>query len=437
MGSIPLAQLAYSADDVLSPYIFVFYIAFILSFAFTPIMKRVAHFYGVVDNPDMIRKVHQTPTAYLGGIAVFVGWIGGLAISQFLHLHDWIPGMTGHAVLPISIVAAACMIVALGLLDDVRGMRPRLKIAGQVAAAIVLIAFGIGTQTTEPLLRPVGIRMENYFGWDTAAVWWEWLVYASSCAVTIAVVVFCTNATNLMDGLDGLCGGVCSIIAVGLLFLVVYLAMQNSGGINESAIRVILALALLGAVLGFVPYNFNPASIFLGDAGSMFLGFAIATLVIVMAEYEAKWFLGGMVMFALPVLDTSLAFARRILAGRPVFSADKAHFHHQLVHRGFSVKQAVLMSYALSIFFVVCGASLIFFRTRYSIAFYLVIFGCIIVAAYKIGMVHERMVAVERKPLGASDTINPTRSAAGALEVVDRPSSGGIDNGSGATTKTT
>lgn len=423
MGLVPLAQLAFSADQVLSPYIFVFYAAFILSFVFTPIMKRVAHFYGVVDKPDMIRKIHQTPTAYLGGIAVFVGWIGGLAISQFLHLHHWIPGMPGHVVIHVSIVAAACLIVALGLLDDIKGIQPRFKIAGQVAAAVVLLAFGIGTESAEPLLRPVQIRLENYLGWDLATGWWPWLVYTASCGLTIAVVVFCTNATNLMDGLDGLCGGVCSLIALGLLFLVVYLAMQDSGGINESAMRVILALALLGAVLGFVPYNFNPASIFLGDAGSMFLGFAIAVLIVMMAEHEAKWFLGGMVMFALPVLDTSLAFARRILAGRPVFSADKAHFHHQLVGRGFSVKQAVLISYAMTIFFVLLGASLIFLRTRYAVAFYLVVFGCIIVAAYKIGMVHERLVSVSPKPLGAGDSIQTARSSTGALEVVE-PTSG-------------
>src|SRR4029077_9906928 len=152
------------------------------------------------------------------------------------------------------------------------------------------------------------------------------------------MVVFCCNATNLMDGLDGLCGGVTGIIAIGFVLLAVYLGMYNGGAeTNNDALRIVLSLALLGAVLGFVPYNFNPASIFMGDTGSMFLGFACATQIILLAEERPKWFLAAMVMFALPVLDTALAFARRYVNGRPVFSADRFHFHHQLVSRGLTV----------------------------------------------------------------------------------------------------
>ena len=117
-----------------------------------------------------------------------------------------------------------------------------------------------------------------------------------------------------------------------------------------------MALALLGAVLGFVPFNFNPASIFMGDAGSMFLGFACATMIILVGqETHPKWFLASMVMFALPVLDTALAFARRYVNRRPIFSADKHHFHHQMVARGFTVKQTVVISYGLAFFFALSG----------------------------------------------------------------------------------
>jgi hypothetical protein len=128
----------------------------------------------------------------------------------------------------------------------------------------------------------------------------------------------------------------------------------------------------------------------MGDTGSMFLGFACAVMIILMAQERSKWFLASMVMFALPVLDTSLAFARRWIAGRPLFSADAQHFHHQLVARGFTVKQTVLISYALALIFAGLGAMMVYTRTRYAIAIYLVTFGSIIVAAYKIGMVHER-----------------------------------------------
>jgi hypothetical protein len=128
----------------------------------------------------------------------------------------------------------------------------------------------------------------------------------------------------------------------------------------------------------------------MGDTGSMFLGYACAVTIVLMAQERSKWFLASMVMFALPVLDTSLAFARRWIARRPLFSADAQHFHHQLVARGFTVKQTVLISYGLAIIFAGLGAMMVYMRTRYAVAIYLVTFGSIIVAAYKIGMVHER-----------------------------------------------
>ncbi len=179
-----------------------------------------------------------------------------------------------------------------------------------------------------------------------------------------------------------------------------------------------LALALLGAVLGFVPYNFNPASIFMGDTGSMFLGFASALLILTMAESDSRWLLGSMVMFALPVLDTALAIARRIVNKRHVFAADKQHFHHQLVARGLTVRRAVIIAYSLAIFFTVLGGMIVLLRTRYVISIHLVIFGSIIVAAYKMGMVHERPTVVSGgKGLGPSDVIAPSMEAGSVLEI--------------------
>jgi UDP-GlcNAc:undecaprenyl-phosphate GlcNAc-1-phosphate transferase len=251
----------------------------------------------------------------------------------------------------------------------------------------------------------------------------DWVVIGVSSAMVIGLVVFCCNATNLMDGLDGLCGGVTAIIAAGFLFLAVHLAMYG-GGLNSNwdALRVVLGLALLGALLGFIPYNFNPASIFMGDTGSMFLGFACAITLILMAQERPKWFLASMVMFALPVLDTILAFARRYVNGRPVFSPDKFHFHHQLVARGFSVKKTVLISYGLAIAFALLGATIVFMRTRYAVAVYLVVFGSIVVAAYKMGMVHEKPRVVTRNPLDADDmaAASPTIDASTVLEVRER-----------------
>lgn len=411
-----LAQLlmrqVFDVDQVLAPYVYVFYVSFLVAFIFTPIMRMVAMHYNIVDNPDRLRKMHQSPVAYLGGVAIFLGLLAGLAISQYLTLHRREPGWPSpHPGVKFSIVLGALLIVMLGLWDDILTVKPLGKIIGQTAVAVLLLLDDVGSQCTRPLLEPFIAKCYQVFSAATAesltppvlaaTSWFLPLVYVSSSLLVVTVVVGCCNATNLMDGLDGLCGGVTAIIAFGFLFVAVHLAMYGGGlNTNWDALRVILGLAILGAVLGFIPYNFNPASIFMGDTGSMLLGFVCAVMIILMAQEQPKWFLAAMVMFALPVLDTSLAFARRWIAGRPLFSADAQHFHHQLVQRGFSVKQTVLISYGLAIFFALLGATIVFIRTRYAVAIYLVTFGSIIVAAYKMGMVHERSKAGRPSTLG-------------------------------------
>lgn len=397
-----LAQSAFfTVDEVLSPYVYVFYVAFLLSFIFTPVMQQVATYYNIIDQPDLVRKMHARPVAYLGGVAVFLGWVGGMAMSQLLYMHAAAIGLPEHVVLKGSIIAGAFVVVMLGLWDDVASIKPRTKIAGQVFAAVVMLVEGVGTHVAAPLLDPISARTSQYLGWPAGGYFPEWMIVSISCAMTIAIIVFCCNATNLMDGLDGLCGGVTAIIALGFVILAVHLAQHGGGAtVNWDGMRVVLALALLGAVMGFVPFNFNPASIFMGDTGSMFLGFSCATLIILVADAGSKWFLAAMVMFALPVLDTSLAFARRWVNRRPVFSADKHHFHHQLVARGLTVRKAVLVSYGLAIAFVILGVAIVFMRARYAAAAYLVIFGSIVVAAFKMGMVHERPLTLPKpRPL--------------------------------------
>jgi UDP-GlcNAc:undecaprenyl-phosphate/decaprenyl-phosphate GlcNAc-1-phosphate transferase len=372
-------------DTVLSPHVYVFYAAWLVSFIFTPIMRAIANYYGIIDQPDRERKLHSAPVAYLGGVAVFMGWLAGLAMSQ-LHIPTAEIG-SPHLQVKLNIVFGALIIVLLGLWDDVKRIPPRNKILGQVIAAIILLKGGVGSHCLNPLIDPINVRLVNALGPHffipaivTAILSWSFV---------IATVVGCCNATNLMDGLDGLCGGVTAVISAGFLFLAVQLAMLAFDP-DWDPVRIVLALALLGAVLGFVPYNFNPASIFMGDAGSMFLGYSCATIIVLLAQEQSKWLLAAMVMFALPVLDTALAFVRRWVNRRPLFSADRHHFHHQLVARGFSIRQTVLVSYALAFAFCVLGMMIAYMRTRYAVAFYLVIFGSIIVAAYKMGLVHEK-----------------------------------------------
>ncbi|MDB5296405.1 MAG: undecaprenyl-phosphate N-acetylglucosaminyl 1-phosphate transferase [Phycisphaerales bacterium] len=440
---IPLvAQLqsrAFTADEVLAPYIYVFYASFIVSFLFTPVMRSVAIFYGIVDRPDRVRKMHATPVAYLGGVAIFLGLAAGLAVAQFTTLHRQEPGWpVAHPNVKFSVALGALLIVVLGLWDDLHKVRPAGKILGQIAASVLLLMDGVGTQCTRPLLEPTLQRVTAAAGFPPldllGTTWFGPLVYVTSGLLVVTVVVFCCNATNLMDGLDGLCGGVTAVIAGGFLFVAVHLAMYGGGlNTNWDALRVVIGLAALGAVLGFVPYNFNPASIFMGDTGSMLLGYVCAVMIVLMAQERPKWFLASMVMFALPVLDTALAFARRWIAGRSLFAADAQHFHHQLVQRGFSVKQTVMISYGLAVFFAVLGVVVVFVRTRYAVALYLVTFGSIVVAAYKMGMVHERAPA--GRPGTLADAAIPGErggtaavvvdNAGDAFEIVGPPTAGG------------
>ena len=228
------------------------------------------------DRPDRIRKMHTVPVAYLGGVAVFLGWLCGLALANYLNLHRIEPGWPTHSpIIKFSIPLGALVIVVLGLWDDILTIRPSVKIMGQVAAALLLLFDGVGITSMRSVIWPVFSRI----GVEPP----DWLIIGVSSLFVICAVVGCCNATNLMDGLDGLCGGVTAIIAAGFLFLAVHLAMFG-GGMNSNwdALRVVLGLALLGAVLGFIPYNFNPASIFMGDTGSMFLGYSCATLIILL-----------------------------------------------------------------------------------------------------------------------------------------------------------
>jgi UDP-GlcNAc:undecaprenyl-phosphate GlcNAc-1-phosphate transferase len=423
----------FSVDQVLGPYIYVFYAAFIVSFLFTPVMRAVAMAYNIVDNPDRARKMHQVPVAYLGGVAVFLGWLSGLAICQFLTLHRMEAGWPiPHPSVKFGVVMGALLLIILGLWDDTLGVKPMGKILGQSMAAVFLLMDGVGTNCTRSLLEPVVYRvyiLVTGAGINASSLpWFDPVVAITSSLLVLFVIVGCCNATNLMDGLDGLCGGVTAIIAGGFLFVAVHLAMYGGGlNTNWDALRVVLGLAILGAVLGFVPYNFNPASIFMGDTGSMFLGYTCGVMIILMAQERPKWFLASMVMFALPVLDTTLAFARRWIAGRPLFSADAQHFHHQLVHRGFTVKQTVLISYGLAVMFALLGVAIVFIRTRYAVAVYLVTFGSIVVAAYKMGMVHERPLSGKPSTLkdaATSDNASEVVNSGSAFEV--QPAAGGF-----------
>lgn len=287
------------------------------------------------------------------------------------------------------IVGVAFMMLLLGLLDDLKDLSPKLKIGGQIIAALVLAAGGV---VFDAFPRGLPVDLGGAALFPQGVLW----VAALGIVLQIMLVVGASNATNLLDGLDGLCSGVTAFICVGFLVLATsLLAWDLFRGATvplhyrHAETIVLLSFALLGAVLGFLPYNFNPASIFMGDAGSMFLGFMAATFMILFAERPEgfKWFLGSMVIFGLPIFDTGLALVRRLVNHQPIFAGDRSHFYDQLVDRGFSVQKSVSINYLLAIIFVAVGLGIVFLKLRFAVITYVLIFAAIALAALRLGFV--------------------------------------------------
>jgi len=372
----------------------------------TPIIRFIAYRLKLVDRPDDLLKPHGRPIAYLGGVAMCIGLLAGLAGYVFFampeaagHWHSLKEALGGgrlgeilsNPLWNLLAVAVACVLITIvGLLDDIREITPKQKVYGQIAAAAVLLVGGVGNNMAKVVSS---IASGPFIVFQSTPPQWlqtppVWLLLPISAAMCIVLVIAVCNATNLLDGLDGLCSGVTGIIAAGFLALAVWLAMWGRfPGTDE--LRVSLCLAMAGAVFGFLPYNVPPASIFMGDAGSMLLGFFVATMMAMFCqEGNARWFLAACMVFALPILDTALAVVRRIRSGRSIFTGDRSHLYDQLVDRGMTVKQVVGLFYVLATVAAITGVLLaIFVQLRYAMALYLVgIVGAWIVF-WKLGMI--------------------------------------------------
>jgi UDP-GlcNAc:undecaprenyl-phosphate GlcNAc-1-phosphate transferase len=268
----------------------------------TPVAKRVAHRYDVLDAPSA-RKIHASPVPLLGGLAMYVAVIASLVL--FGHLE--------HVQQTASILIGATLMSMLGVWDDKWGMRPIVKLLGQVMAASVLFYSGV--------------RVEFLHN--------NWLNYA----LTIAWVVAITNAINLMDNMDGLAGGVSAVASI-FFFLIATLTNQH--------LVAPLAAVLLGACIGFLFYNFNPASIFMGDTGSLFLGFMLAAVGIKVRfpeNYDIVTWMVPVLVLGVPLFDTTLVTISRIRRGIPISRGGKDHFSHRLVALGLTRREAVLVLY--------------------------------------------------------------------------------------------
>ncbi len=294
----------------LNPWIALFS-AFVVSLVvcnrMTPPVKGFAERIGAMDIPKDDRRVHDHPIPRMGGLAIIVGFF--LAVLLFSPVSMRVYG----------IVIGAFIIAGMGFVDDIVNLRPIVKFWIQIFAAFVCVRFGL---VIDAITWPVS---QTYLELG----WW-------GMPLTMLWIVLCTNAFNLIDGLDGLAAGVTAICSFFLLAASILFFTA------EPAAAVILT-ALIGACLGFIPFNFNPAKIFMGDVGSQFLGFILATVSIL-----GLFKLQTVLTFALPLADTGFAVIRRLAHGQSPFHADKGHFHHRLMALGLSQKQTVLVLYGVS-----------------------------------------------------------------------------------------
>ncbi|MCD4825910.1 MAG: undecaprenyl/decaprenyl-phosphate alpha-N-acetylglucosaminyl 1-phosphate transferase [Phycisphaerae bacterium] len=377
--------------DVLRDVWWIGAVALGVSLIATPIIRFIAYRAKIVDRPDDLLKPHARPVAYLGGLAICVGLLAGIAcyvvimpdarqhwvaLGQCITSFD-IPALMENPLWQVFAIALACIVITLvGLLDDIRNIPPRSKVMGQILAAAILLAGGVGHSVAQPLFTHLSLPSPP-----------AWVLIPLSAGACLVLVIATCNATNLLDGLDGLCGGVTGIVTLGFLALAVYLATYHHVGPTDS-LRIGLCLAMAGAVLGFLPYNIPPASIFMGDAGSMLLGFFVATMMMLFcAEGHARFFVAACAIFALPILDTALAVVRRLLSGKGIFTGDRSHLYDQLVDRGMTVKQVVVLFYILATVAAVIGVTLAQIQLRYAAVIYVVLLVMIWVIFYKKGMI--------------------------------------------------
>ena len=320
----------------------------------TALCKRIALRYGIVDSPDDSVKTHTKPIAYLGGVGMLIGLAVGIIAGICLCRTDvafrcelrWLLGVLLGA-------SIACVI---GLADDLLDLRPHRKLLGQVLAAVALLLAGVQPDL-QRAVEPFGLSIP-----PLAETVLDGLI------VTF-FVLGATNALNLLDGLDGLCAGGTAIITTAMLLLAVHLA---TWGFSDSGdpVRIIICLSLAGGLAGFLPFNRHPAKIFMGDAGSMLLGFVVAALMIMFADGTLRWWLASIVIFGLPILDTSVAVLRRLINRRPVFASDRGHIYDQMIDKGSSRRKTVMICYGLTGAYALVGLTMSQIRMRYAFIVY-------------------------------------------------------------------
>lgn len=359
MGSTLESAESATITGLLNTYVPVFVVAFIVTICITPLVRMLAVKGGVVDTPDDPRKLHRLPIAYLGGIAVLAGLCGGLIYS---YLSVW-SAPPEYDLVPLGVLLGIFAIAFTGFMDDVWHWDPRLKIAGQLVAAAGLAISDVGVNVATGMLMPIfGAPDTILFEAFGSPILSGSLYYWTGTFLIAVFVIGGCNAANLIDGLDGLLTGSTVIMSLGFLAIAVLMAVEptvHEGDLSLSGARIVICFALLGTMLGFLPFNFNPAVIFLGDCGSLLIGYMCVVVILMFGDAgQTHLVIAGLIIFALPIMDTLLAIIRRKLAGLPMSAPDDGHIHHMLLRGLGSVKKAVFALYGITLLFTVFGVLL-------------------------------------------------------------------------------
>ena len=290
-------------------------VALMVSFLMTPVVKSLAYKVGAIDVPKDARRMHKVPIPRLGGLAIFIGFM----VSILLFAEN------NHQMK--SILLGAVIIVVLGVVDDTTPLPAKLKFVVQIIAALIPALNGVEIQV---------ISNPNLFSHNP-----YWNMGTLSIPVTVLWIVAITNSVNLIDGLDGLANGVSAISATTVLVISLL--------VSDAQVAIAMA-ALVGACVGFMPYNMNPAKMFMGDTGATFLGYILATMSIqgLFKSWAIISFAVPFLILGLPIFDTTFAFIRRIAHGQSPMQADRGHVHHRLIDMGLNQKQAVATLYVIS-----------------------------------------------------------------------------------------
>lgn len=319
--------------------VFLAVLSFLLCFFLTPLVRNILNRAGILDRPDEDRKLHRQPIPRLGGVPIVLSVVLSLAIFTQVPFSG---AEVFRAQWPtlLRILPAAALVFLIGVADDLFGLRPWHKLAGEVGAAC--------------LIYWQGVRIHDVFGVIAANDHWL------SLPLTVLWLVACANAFNLIDGMDGLASGVgffatCTMLVGALL--------QGS-----HVVLMILTAPLAGALLAFLRFNFNPASMFLGDSGSLVIGFLLGTYGILWSQ-KSVTLLGmtaPLLALAFPILEAAISIARRFLRGDPIFAADHGHIHNRLTDLGLTPRRAVLLIYAVSSVFAIISLLVTMPGFRYS-----------------------------------------------------------------------